>query len=236
MWETWVQFLSWEDLLEKGRATYSSILAWRILWTEEPGRLQSIWSQRVRHDWATFTSLHLSLGFPRGSNRKEFACNARDLGSVPGLERSPGEGHDNPLQYSCLENPMDWGAWWATVHGITKSWTWLSDQHFQIESSILLGFPPSSFGKESVCKAGDPGSIPESGRSPGERNGYPLQYSCLENSMDRRAGGLQSTETHRVGQHWLTLKNKIHLGVHFYPFKWQIIFKILQLWCNRRAQ
>ena len=50
MWETWVQFLSWEDLLEKGRATYSSILAWRILWTEEPGRLQSIWSQRVRHD------------------------------------------------------------------------------------------------------------------------------------------------------------------------------------------
>ena len=50
MWETWVQFLSWEDLLEKGVATYSNILAWRILWTEEPGRLQSIWSQRVRHD------------------------------------------------------------------------------------------------------------------------------------------------------------------------------------------
>ena len=53
----------------------------------------------------------------------------RDAGSIPGLGRSPGGGHDNPLQYSCLENPMDGGAWWATVHGVTKSQTqmkWLS--------------------------------------------------------------------------------------------------------------
>ena len=50
MWETWVQSLGWEDPLEKGMATHSSILAWRITWTEEPGRLQSIGSQRVRHD------------------------------------------------------------------------------------------------------------------------------------------------------------------------------------------
>ena len=49
----------------------------------------------------------------------------RDTGSIPGLGRSPGEGNGNPLQYSCLENPMDRGAWWATVHGVTKSWTWL---------------------------------------------------------------------------------------------------------------
>ena len=47
----------------------------------------------------------------------------RDLGSVPGLERSPGGGHGNPLQYSCLENPMDRGAWWAAVHRVAKSWT-----------------------------------------------------------------------------------------------------------------
>ena len=47
----------------------------------------------------------------------------RDTGSIPGLGRSPGEGNGNPLQYSCLENPMDRGAWWATVHGVTKSWT-----------------------------------------------------------------------------------------------------------------
>ena len=52
---------------------------------------------------------------------------AGDAGSIPGLERSPGEGNGNPLQYSCLENPMDRGDWWATVHGVTKSQTGLSD-------------------------------------------------------------------------------------------------------------
>ena len=53
----------------------------------------------------------------------------RDMGLIPGLGRSPGGGHDNPLQYSCLENPMDRGAWWASFHGVTKIWTrlkWLS--------------------------------------------------------------------------------------------------------------
>ena len=65
-------------------------------------------------------------GFPGGSEVKASACNAGDLGSIPGLGRSPGEGNDNPLQYSCLENPMDRGAWWATVHGVAKSWTRLS--------------------------------------------------------------------------------------------------------------
>ena len=51
------------------------------------------------------------------------AGEARDVGSIPGSERSPGGGHGNPLQYSCLENPMDRGTWWATVHRVTKSWT-----------------------------------------------------------------------------------------------------------------
>ena len=55
--------------------------------------------------------------FPGGSEVKASACNLGDLSSIPGLGRSPGEGNDNPLQYSCLENPMDEGAWWATVHG-----------------------------------------------------------------------------------------------------------------------
>ena len=54
---------------------------------------------------------------------KESACNAGDLGSIPGSGRSPGEGNGNPLQYSCLENSMDGGAWWATVHGVAKSQT-----------------------------------------------------------------------------------------------------------------
>ena len=62
-------------------------------------------------------------GFPDGSEVKASARNAGDLGSIPGLGRSPGEGNGNPLQCSCLKNPMDGGAWWATVHGVTKSRT-----------------------------------------------------------------------------------------------------------------
>ena len=57
------------------------------------------------------------------SDGKECACNAGDLGWIPRSERSPGEGYDAPLQYSCRENSMDRGAWWVTVYGIAKSWT-----------------------------------------------------------------------------------------------------------------
>ena len=61
-----------------------------------------------------------------GSDSKESACNAGDAGSFPQLGRSPGEGNGKPLQYSCLENRMDRGAWLATVHGVSKSWMQLS--------------------------------------------------------------------------------------------------------------
>ena len=61
-----------------------------------------------------------TVGLPWWLSGKEFACNAGDSGSLPGSERFPGEGNGNPLQYSCLENPMDLGAWRATVHGVTK--------------------------------------------------------------------------------------------------------------------
>ena len=67
------------------------------------------------------------MGFPAGSDGKESACNAENPGSIPGLGRSLGEGDDNPLQYSCLENPMDRGAWRATVHGVAKSGAQMSD-------------------------------------------------------------------------------------------------------------
>ena len=84
----------------------------------------------------------IDLGFPGGSEVKVSACNAGDLGSIPGSGGSPGEGNGNPLQYSCLENPMDGGAWWATVHGVAKSWTQLSDFtftfHFSIDLELLL--------------------------------------------------------------------------------------------------
>ena len=67
------------------------------------------------------------MGFPGGSEVKASASNAGYPGSIPGLGRSPGEGNGNPLQYSCLENPMDGGAWRATVRGVAKSRTRLSD-------------------------------------------------------------------------------------------------------------
>ena len=67
------------------------------------------------------------MGFPSSSDGKTSTCNAGDLGLIPGLGRSPGEGNGNSLQYSCQENPMDRRAWWATVHGVAKSQTRLSD-------------------------------------------------------------------------------------------------------------
>ena len=70
------------------------------------------------------------MGFPGGSEVKASACNAGELGSIPGLGRSSGEGNGNPLRYSCLENPMDREAWWATVHWVTKSRTRLSNFTF----------------------------------------------------------------------------------------------------------
>ena len=76
----------------------------------------------------TVERVSLSLwGLPCSSNGKESACNAGDQGSIPGSGRSSGEGNDNPLQYSCLENSMDTEAWWATVLGVAKSQTGLSD-------------------------------------------------------------------------------------------------------------
>ena len=191
--------------------------------------------------------------FPCGSAGKESACNVEDLGSIPGLGRSPGEGKGYRLQYSGLENSMD-----CIVHGVANSQTRLErfSLHYSMYSLHLLPLSPgirssscplsqwcyltisplyyclsnpSSVNNqfhdveyfkslkhsggwdlnESACNAGDPGSIPGSERSPGEENGYPLQYPCLENSMDRGAllyhplGRKESDMTE-----WLTLSNK----------------------------
>ena len=76
------------------------------------------------------SSAYSSWGFPDGAvvkNPPANAGDARDAGSIPGLERSPAVGNGNPLQYSCLENPRDREAWWAIVHGVAKSWARLSD-------------------------------------------------------------------------------------------------------------
>ena len=99
------------------------------------------------------------------------------------LSSKDGEGNGNPLQCSCLENPRDWGAWWAAVYGVAQSRTRLK--------------PLSSNSKESTCNVGDLGLIPRMGRSAGEGTSYPLQYSGLENSTDRRAW--QAT-VHRIAE------------------------------------
>ena len=97
------------------------------------------------------------MGFPGGSDGKESACNAGDLGPTPALGRSPGEGNSYPLHYSGLENAMDRRAWWATVHGVAKGQTQLSAcactdtnisylsldyiAHAKIEYSEIKSFP-----------------------------------------------------------------------------------------------
>ena len=109
MQETRVWSLGCKDPLEKGTATHSSILAWRIPWTEELGGLESMGLQRVEHDWATNTStftLWTYHAFQVGlvvENPPATAGDTRDVGSIPGSGRCSGEGNGNPLQCSCLE-------------------------------------------------------------------------------------------------------------------------------------
>ena len=92
--KSWLNKVCLIKAMEKAMAPHSSTLAWKIPWTGEPGGLQSMWSRRVGHDWATSLSL---------------SC--------------IGEGNGNPLQCSCLENPRDGGAWWAAVYGVAQSLT-----------------------------------------------------------------------------------------------------------------
>ena len=116
--EMWFPSLSQEDALEEGMATHSSILSWRIPWTEEPGGYSpwgckdSDMTERLTHTH-THTHTHIpNNGFPGGAVVKNLPANAgdaRDRGSIPGLEKSPGGGNGNPVQYSCLENPTDRG-------------------------------------------------------------------------------------------------------------------------------
>ena len=97
-----------------------------------------------------------------------------------------------------VENPRDGGAWWAVLYGVAQSRTRLK----RLSSSSSSSSSKSSDGKASVYNAGDPGAIPGLGRSPGEGNGNPLQYYCLENPMDK--GWLQSMGSQRARHDWAT--------------------------------
>ena len=187
-------------------ATYSSTLAWKIPWAEEPGRLQSIGSRRVGHDWATSFSL---------------SC--------------IGEGNGNPLQCSCLENPRDREAWWAAVYGVAQSQTRLkrlgsssssccccflnlpeSDwfqtctdcltprQHLQNISGPWAEGTKSRIEAIPLPKLQQPQCFQEINiNSIGEGNGNPLQCSCLENPRD---GGAWWAAVYGVAQSQTRLK------------------------------
>ena len=125
-----------------------------------------------------------------------------------------GEGNGNPLQCSCLENPRDRRAWWAAVYGVAQSRTRLKRLSSSRSRSIKeLGkgrgtcrqaghFPGGLVNEESAYNSGELGLIPGLGRFSGEGNGYPLQYSCLENSMDRVAWW---ATVHEVTKSWTRL-------------------------------
>ena len=157
---------------------------------------------------------------------KNLPANAGDLGSNPGSGRSPGEGNGNPLQYSCLENPMDRGAWWAAVHGVSKSRIRLSDftfiftffqnhtileanignEHFAIHLSYVYnlslqdkGFPGGPVGKGSACNAVvAAGSIPGLGRSLEEGMAIHSNIIAWRILWTEEPGGLQSIGSQRV--------------------------------------
>ena len=120
----------------------------------QPGSL--LWTLDTNISNCVFNiSLWLRWDFPGGSDGKESACNVGDLGSIPGLGRSPGAGNCNPLQSSCLGSPMDRGAWRATVHGVAKNLTQLSDYHFHftftlVEICVPTEFHPMKWRKNAV--------------------------------------------------------------------------------------
>ena len=136
--------------------------------------------------------LYLNKGFPGSSDGKESAWNSGDAGLTPGLRRSTGEGNGNPLQYSCLENPMDGEAWLATVHGVIKSWTWLSDFTFTLwwlrQSRICLQCRRCSFDPWVEKIPWRRGWLPTPGFLPGGFHGQRslLGYSPWGSSLNKQ--------------------------------------------------
>ena len=143
-WHHWLAGHEFEQDLGVGDGQGSLVCCcpWGCKDSDMTGRLN--WTEYLTGFlWWT----HTGKSFSGGSDGKESACNAGDLGLIPGWGRSPGERNGSPLQCSCLENSMDRGAWQSTYHGVSKSKTGLSDKHFHFSLSHrhmwegLLGKP-----------------------------------------------------------------------------------------------
>ena len=167
-------------------ATHSSVLVWRVPGMEEPGGLPSMGSHRVGHDWSDLAAAAAAC---ITATRRQCSCipwerptQGRCLQARPpkmwwaSQTCIGGQGNGTPLQYSCLENPMDKGAWWAAVHGVARSQRWLSNFTFTFHFHALE--------KEMTTH-----SSVLAWRTPG--TGEP--------------GGLPSMESHRVGHDWSDL-------------------------------
>ena len=148
-------------------------------------------------------------GFPGGSVVKYPPANTGDTGSILGSERSHGEGHSNSFQYSCLENPMDRGAWWATDHEVPKSWTWLSywahRGNFEKWASLVIQMvknPPAMW--ETWFRS-------LSWEDPLEE-GMAVHSSILAWRIPMDRGGWWPT-VHRVTKSWIWLINKEHQSI-----------------------
>ena len=145
----------------------------------------------------------------------------------PWVGKIPGEGNGWPLRYSCLGNLMDIRSWWATVHGVAKSW--IQPRKFHLNCDLLfvycvpkvynavwcrfhtmICFPSGSEGKASACTAGDPSLIPVSGRSPGEGNGTHSSTLAWKIPWTEEPGGLQS-----MGRKELDTTEWLHTHSHY---------------------
>ena len=159
-------------------ATHSSVFGWEVPWTEESGGLQSMGSQRVGHNWATNAVLQ-----KKGNCQDHFwVCVNYCYYSLINMQ-SCKMGHAHTQD----------------THKYVEVWGQVFNKYVEV-----WGLPGGSDGKESAHNAGDLGLIPELGRFPGKGNVYPLQYSCLQNPMDR--GDWQAV-IHGVAKSWTWLSN-----------------------------
>ena len=158
------------------------------------------------------------MGFPDSSISKESACNAGDPDLIPGLGRSPGRGHVNPLQYSCLENPHGQ----RSLEGHSP-WRFTRQEHWSGLPCPLPGdLPNPGIKPEFLSLQADSlptelwGKIPGLGRCPGEGKGYPFQYSDQENSMDCIVRGVTKSQTWLSNSHFTKPSYAVITIIHFY--------------------